>query len=279
MKLKIVSYNTKENEIMKLKIVSYNIRTLFSHPIDGANSFIHRAGMILEKIAQEKPDVICIQEVSEGIRKFLDAYLNDYVLVGLGRLADYTGEGLAIAYRKDCIDLISLEHFWLSPTPSIPGSRYEIQSQYPRICQTVTVKHKATATPVRLYNVHLDHESDAARILGIKQILNTVAADYSKAALPVMILGDFNAYTDSETIRYCKENEVFAMVDLSENSGATFHNFGNADEENLAIGQKIDYIFADKETAKHTYTVTKWEDSQNGIYLSDHYPLCCEIDF
>jgi endonuclease/exonuclease/phosphatase family metal-dependent hydrolase len=264
---------------VKLKIVSYNIRTLFSHPIDGTNSFIHRAGMILEKIETEKPHVICIQEVSDGIRRFLDTYLNGYTLVGFGRLADYTGEGLCIAFRKDCVDLLSLEHFWLSLTPYTPGSRYEIQSQYPRICQMVTVKHKNVATPIRLYNVHLDHESDEARILGIKQILDHAIAENEKSPFPVMIMGDFNAYVESETIRFCKQNEKMTLIDLSENSGSTFHNFGNSENGNDAIGKKIDYIFADNDTAKREYTITKWEDSQNGIYLSDHYPLCCEIDF
>ena len=264
---------------MKLKFLSYNIRTLFSHPADGVNSFIHRAGMILEKISSDRPDVICFQEVSDPIRRFLNSYLNEYILVGVGRLADYSGEGLSIAYRKDCIELLSLEHFWLSPTPHIPGSRYEVQSQYPRVCQMVTVKHQNIATPICLYNVHLDHISDQARIQGMKQILQTLIQKYTLEPLPVMIMGDFNALPESETVRFCKENEVLPLIDLSADSGATFHNFGKEDAAQWAIDKKIDYIFADEETSKHEYTITKWEDSQNGIYLSDHYPLCCEIDF
>lgn len=265
---------------MKLKIVSYNIRTLYSHPLDGANSFIHRAGMILEKIEKEKPHVICIQEVSEGIKSFLNTYLNGYILVGHGRLADYSGEGLCIAYRKDCFDLLGLEQFWLSPTPSVPGSRYEIQSQYPRVCQLITLKHKDIATPIRLCNVHLDHQSDSARILGIQQILKTVVCRSKDLPLPFMIMGDFNALPDSETVSYCKKNEDFELIDISENSCATFHNFGGTGDQdaNEMVGKKIDYIFTDVETAKRSHTVIKWEDTQNGIYLSDHYPLCCEIN-
>ena len=262
---------------MKLKIVSYNIRTLYSHPIDGVNSFIHRAGMILEKISAEKPHVICLQEVSEGIRAFLDTYLPNYILVGHGRLADYSGEGLCTAFRKDCMELMELEHFWLSPTPYVPGSRYEVQSQYPRLCQLVTLRYKALATPIRFGNVHLDHISDEARVLGMDQILKTVAEiNKNKRTLPFMLMGDFNAYPESETILYCKRN---GLVDLSETSGSTFHGFGRSTKDEPAIGRKIDYIFSDKETAEKKNLVTKWEDCQNGIYLSDHYPLCCEIEF
>lgn len=262
---------------MKLKIVSYNIRTLYSHPVDGVNSFIHRAGLILDKIAKEQPHVICIQEVSDGIRAFLNTYLKDYVLVGHGRLADYSGEGLCTAFRKDCMELIELETFWLSPTPYVPGSRYEVQSPYPRVCQLVTLKHKEFPTPIRLGNVHLDHISDEARVLGIHQILTTVAEiNEKKATFPFLLMGDFNAYPESETILYCKQN---GLIDISEASGCTFHGFGGDAKDEEAIGKKIDYIFTDKETATKENVVTKWEDSQNGIYLSDHYPLCCEIEF
>ena len=259
---------------MLLKIATFNIRTLYSHPIDGANSFIHRAGQILETVRQKAPHVICFQEISPQIREFLDRYLNDYHLVGHGRLADYSGEGLCVAYRKDTMTLLGLENFWLSPTPHVPGSRYEIQSEYPRLCNCVLLKHRDMAQPVKLFNVHLDHESDQARILGIQQILEKVDREQIHSPFPTFILGDFNARPHSETVRYCKEYESYPITDLTADSGTTFHNFGKKDDY-----CKIDYIFADRQTAQRPYTFEKWEDCQHGIYLSDHYPLCCEIEF
>ena len=254
-----------------LKIVTFNIRTLYSNPIDGVNSFIHRAGLILETLRQKNPHVVCFQEVSPQIREFLDRYLTDYHLVGHGRLADYSGEGLAIAYRKDTMNLLGLENFWLSPTPNVPGSRYEIQSEYPRLCTCALLKHRDIPQPVKFYNVHLDHESDQARILGIRQILEKVDRDHSP--FPTFIMGDFNARADSETITYCKEYKSYPIVDLTADSGITFHAFGQKTEY-----IKIDYIFADAETAKRSHTAEKWEDCLHGIYLSDHYPLCCQIE-
>lgn len=261
-----------------LKILTYNIRTLYQSPVDGVNSFVHRAGMILDKIDREKPHIICFQEVSDSIRIFLNKYLIDYIVVGHGRLEDYSGEGLSIAYRKDSIELLALEHFWLSPTPCIPATRYEIQSEYPRICPAVLVKHKEIKTPLKIYNVHLDHISDDARILGIKQIIKKISEEKKIISFPTMIMGDFNAFPESETINFCKKNTECELIDLSENSGETFHNFG-VPTDDVAFRKKIDYIFADKETAKRTYSITKWEDCFNGIYLSDHYPIFLEINF
>lgn len=262
-----------------LKLVTYNLRTLYSHPIDGVNSFIHRAGMILEKIESEKPHVICFQECSEPIRKFLKNYLHGYHVLGHGRETDYSSEGLCVAYRQDCMELLYLEHFWLSPTPYVPGSRYEIQSEYPRICPCVVVKHRDMAQPVKFYDIHLDHQGGPARLLGMRQIIHQMAVDAEKHPFPTFLMGDYNDFPESDLIQFCKNNNEVKLVDISENSGCTFHNFGATGIDTRADGKKIDYIFTDEKTAQQPHSLYKWEDCQNGIYLSDHYPLCCEVTF
>lgn len=265
----------------KLKIVSFNIRTLYSHPIDGANSFIHRSGMILEKIRKEAPHIICFQEISDPIREFLNNYLNDYIILGHGRLGDLTGEGLSIAYRKDSIELLAFESFWLSPTPYVPASRYEIQSEYPRICPHAVLKHKDMDKAISLYNVHLDHISDAARIEGIRQITEMIEDYKKKIDCPTFILGDFNARPDTETISYLKEYKGGEYIELTDHIESTYHGFRDSaapQNEERTGPSKIDYIFTDKETAKKSYSVTLWDDKENGILLSDHYPVCLEIE-
>ena len=266
----------------KIKIVSFNVRTLFSSPVDGACSFIHRAGMILEKIRKEKPHVICFQEVSDNIRAFLKNYLNDYIVLGHGRLENLTGEALSVAYRKESMEILFFENFWLSPTPYVPASRYEIQSEYPRICTHIVLKHNEMNTPISLYNVHLDHISNEARILGIHQITDFIADFKKKMDFPTFILGDFNATPESETIQYIKKYNDAEFLDLTEGIGDTFHGFRDSiaprNSERPSREIKIDYIFADRETAKKSYSVTKWDDCENGILLSDHYPLCLEIE-
>lgn len=263
----------------KLKIVTFNLRCVYDHPRDGINSFVHRAGLIIDKIRKEKPHIICFQEVSNDIRSFLTSALSGYGIVGHGRLKDYNGEGLSIAYRADCMELFALEQFWLSPTPYVPASRYEIQSEYPRICPCAVLKHRNMQRPVRVYNVHLDHIGDAARILGMQQILEKVTQDNERISYPSLILGDFNCQPNSETVAYCNSCKTYPLVDLTAGIGETFHNFGGAGASVAVQGQQIDYIFADPETAKRAVSVTKWTDSTNGIYLSDHYPVCCELDF
>ena len=58
-----------------MKFVTFNIRCDFGQ--DGANNFIYRRPLILEKIRQEKPDIIGFQEVLPHVAAWLN---NDHCL-------------------------------------------------------------------------------------------------------------------------------------------------------------------------------------------------------
>ena len=94
-----------------------------------------------------------------------------------------------------------------------------------------------------------------------------------KHDFPLFLLGDFNDTPESETVKSCKEFKDIELIDTTENSGHTFHRFGNPEKF-----QKIDYIFTDKATSAKVKSVEVWNDELNGIYLSDHYPICVTVE-
>lgn len=251
-----------------MKIVSFNVRCVYEG--DGENAFIYRKGGIIHKIQSEAPDIIGFQEVTPQIFADLKEALPQYTFVFHGRDQHYGGEGLAIALRNDTVTLYALDCFWLSETPYVAGSRYAQQSICPRISQTAVLKGK-DGTLLRVSNNHLDHEGDAARVLGITQVLQYLAVQQQTQPMPTFILGDFNATPDSETLARCLTNTALSLLDMSENSGGTFHDFGRR------IPIKIDYILGNADAVQKPYTLTKWIECEDGVYLSDHYPICIEI--
>ncbi len=265
------------------KIVSFNLRCVWEN--DAGNNFLSRAGGIINRINSEKPDVIGFQEATDQNIAFLKSVLSDYDIFFNQRNSDYTGEGVATAIKRNSFDLLALDFFWLSNTPFVAGSRYAIQSPCPRICQCLLIKRRCDRKMFWVYNNHLDHESDEARILGIKQVLARVAEDNNKISAPLFILGDFNADPDSETIKFCNNYEDVKITDITAESGVSFHNFGGYQNaplpaaEGEQAGIKIDYIYTDLETAEKVTSITKWTDERRGVFLSDHYPLCAEIAF
>ena len=265
--------------IMELSLVSFNLRCVWDNG-DGVNCFLHRSGMVLEKLRAEKPDVICFQEAMPPHIDFLRQFLPEYDFVFNQRDADFSGEGLAVAIKRNVVEIYQYSMFWLSDTPSVPGSCFEKQSGLPRIVQNMILRDLRTGKFFRVHNTHLDHAYEEARTNGIRVVLDHIAQCQKQWELPVFLLGDFNACPDSDVIRACETHPELEIVDTTEKIDTTFHEFGKRlrQENTKPFANKIDYIFTDSETSKHPYTVGVWKENCNGIYLSDHYPVFLKIE-
>lgn len=247
---------------VKLKVCTFNLRT----PVkaDGINYFPNRTGRILETIRNEKPDLIGFQEVADMTRAWLREALTDYIVVGCGRDKNLKGESMIVAYRRDAFDMISMDTFWLSTAPSIPGSRYGAdQSGCPRCTTAVVLKHDDAEKPFLFLNTHLDHAGQQARVFGAIQIMQYI----SDKNMPFVLTGDMNAIPSApemQALVNCKQRTV---VDITANIEGTFHKFGQR-----PTMSKIDYIFTDMESdPSESYAV---EDIPvEGLYISDHLPV------
>ncbi len=153
------------------------------------------------------------------------------------------------------------------------GSRFATdQSSCPRLCTAATLFHRETGKLLRFYNTHLDHEGPTAQAQGLSLILARMAADYARRPMPVILTGDFNAYPDSLVYRSA---QGFAgcglpLVDVTQATGGTFHDFGR-----LHPAEKIDYIFTNLPCLGPAFLA---EDQEDGVYLSDHYPVGVELE-
>lgn len=253
---------------MKIKAVTFNLR--MDTPADGINCFSGRAPLILSKIKAENPDVICFQEATVRILDWLRANLAGYFVAGTGRGADFRDEANPVAFRKDRFELFGLDQFWLSPTPGVPGSRYEDQSPCPRICMALALHPIGEKRLIRVYNTHLDHVGRAARLRGTRLVLDRISRDGARMKYPVLLAGDFNAEPGEECIAGISAGTGCPLTDVTANIGTSFHNFGRGKG-----GCKIDYIFTD---AKAITPAVIWDDRKNGIWLSDHYPIAVELE-
>jgi endonuclease/exonuclease/phosphatase family metal-dependent hydrolase len=250
--------------------MSFNMRTQVSN--DGVNQFLNRKEFIAERLNEIKPDVIGCQEMKPVMYDWLVENLGDYYVVGGGRGINFDDEAVCIAFRKSRFTLFDCETFWLSPTPYKPGSRYSgDQSNCPRICTCVTLKPKDYSKLIRVYNVHTDHVGVSARILASNQVLQKISENNSKLPAKTFITGDFNDTPESLCIKAILDYNNGSLIDLSADSGLTFHGFGKYYDRN----SKIDYIFADAGTNCLSFEVFK--DMKGELFLSDHYPIMATV--
>ena len=250
---------------MNYKVMSFNLR--FRTENDGINIFDNRQPRVLEVIKKEAPDLIGFQEAKDVQRAFLRSALADtYTVLGCGRAKDHRGEAPCIAYRTDKFELVRYDTFWLSDTPSVAGSRYEgtDQSVCPRYTAYALLSPNGTDECVAFFNTHLDHEGGIARVKGMKQTFDVIASVGGKFVLT----GDMNDFPNSECIAVAMSAD--GVCEATESVKHTFHNYGRITKD-----YKIDYIF----TNGRPISAHAVEDGPiDGIYVSDHYPICAEID-
>ena len=254
-----------------MKIVSFNIRCAWTETDRRApNSFINRVGLICDKLRSERPEIVAFQEVTPSIFAALKGSLSDtYDFYVFFRSENFDKEGVAIATLKDSIVCHSVDSFWLSPTPRVPGSRFPEQSHCPRVATVGVYRELSTGRLVRVCNTHLDHVSDEARVLGIELLLGRLAAMNEEYPLPTVLLGDLNAAPDSATIAVIEASPL-ALTELTAKISVTFHDYG-------VEARKIDYVFTTPDLAASVSAVGAWDDCINGVYLSDHYPIFVEV--
>lgn len=251
-----------------LKIVTFNLR--LDTPYDGEQAFPHRAGYVVDRIKEEKPDIIGFQEVLPHVLTFLKENMTGYTLLGYGRGADFGDEANPIAFRTDRFELQYFDQRGLSDTPFIPGSRFAEQSGCPRVFCAAGLRDLEPdgAGRFRFLNTHLDHEKEYAQREGMKQILAYIDRLNAELKLPAVLTGDFNAYPDSAPLAL-----VYAagMRDLASEVKETFHGYGR-----LKKPCKIDYIIADNGVVSSG--AYAWTGTRDGLYLSDHNPVCVYVE-
>ena len=251
---------------MKVNAMTFNIR--YDNKDDGKNRFDGRKAIIKKFFGENKPDVIGFQEVEDNQRRWLIDNLEDYTVLGMGRNADYSGESVSIAYRKDKFDIVSFEQYWLSDTPYVPGSKYKIdQSPCPRISvQATLVDHSGNL--FTFANTHLDHWGVHARVCGASLLISKLL----QSRHPFILTGDFNEFPDGKAIKEILGNKgVHDLTRTISKHTATYHGYGAVKKD-----CKIDYIFSSGKAVKETLKMHT--ECEGGIYLSDHYPISVDVE-
>lgn len=253
-----------------MNIVTYNIRC--DHKQDGRNNFEYRKPIIRKCLLEKNPDIVCFQEMLPHMALWLSEVLKDYQLVGCGREKDLTGEQMTIAYRKDRFEIVSMDTYWLSNTPYLPGSRYEEQSKYPRTATQLLLKETETNDVYLIVNTHLDHKSSKARVQGMECVLDKIHQTLIQwkaiGKLPIILCGDMNAHPESPEIEQMNHSGI--ICDITEEISGTYHNFGKMDKP-----AKIDYIAVSKNIRLEKLEL--WKDQKDGVFLSDHYPISATV--
>ncbi|HEX2972859.1 MAG TPA: endonuclease/exonuclease/phosphatase family protein [Tepidisphaeraceae bacterium] len=250
-----------------LCVMTFNLKYASNTP---PNTWPERRPVMRQAIRSVQPDVIGTQEGVYAQLKDLAADLPEYAWLGLGRDGGSHGEFMAIFYRKDRLEPIEYDHFWLSDTPDVIAS-----STWGNTCRRMVtwVRFRDRRTGQEFYhaNTHLDHQVQVAREKGASLIVQRIEKLNPK--LPVVLTGDFNAPQKTNkayqilTAGGLTDTWFSATQRLGEEI-TTFHDWKGPNPDDKT---HIDWILTRGPiTADATQVITY---SQNGQYPSDHFPV------
>ncbi|MFM7102711.1 MAG: endonuclease/exonuclease/phosphatase family protein [Verrucomicrobiota bacterium] len=171
----------------ELAVMTYNLRY---GSVSGPEAWSRRRPLIGQVFQQYAPDVLGTQEGLYWQLKDLAADQGAYDWIGHGRDGGSRGEFMAVYFRRERLEPMEYEHFWLSDTPEVIGSSTWGNTNR-RMVTWVRFKDRRTGREFHFWNTHLDHALQPAREKGAELILKRLGR--VPAALPVLLVGDFNA--------------------------------------------------------------------------------------
>ena len=267
-----------------LNLMTFNIR--YGTANDGANHWSLRKDMVFDVIKEQNAAVVGLQEALDFQLAEIVAAVPAYRFLGVGRDDGETqGEYSAILYRPERLTVLANGTFWLSDTPTIPGS-ISWGNACTRICTWAHFNDKLTSRSFYLYNTHLDHKSQPSREKAVDLILKRI--DQRTVKDPVFFTGDFNADENNPAIKTIKTVsltvqtdpagvaqsthliDTFRQLHPDAQEVGTFNQF-----KGLCNGGKIDFLWAMENVAVLKADIL--HTNTNGRYPSDHFPVTATV--
>ncbi|MDX2146197.1 MAG: endonuclease/exonuclease/phosphatase family protein [Planctomycetota bacterium] len=262
-----------------LRVLSLNLR--YGSASDGPHSWPHREPEVASFLRRARPDIAGFQEAEALQADWLQASFPEHGFHGVGRTdGQRRGEFVPILFHRDRFQLLSSGHFWLSPTPDVPGSK-GWDAALERMASWVRLVDRRSERPLLVLNTHLDHMGVEARRQSLNLILRRAGSLADGAG--VIILGDFNmpadspdalaalrpadrSASDSSQPAFVVRDTFRSLFPVSDSDEATFSAWTG-----VIHGPRIDWILASDELATIDASIDR--PMPRGKPISDHYPV------
>lgn len=272
-----------------IKIMSFNIRQDNGdignrasgngwYPLLGNNG--GRKDRALSVISNYNPDLLGVEEMLPNQYADLagSTALAGYGYFGQGRNGGDVGERCGIFYKLSRFTELNEGEFWLSTTPTIPGTTFVgngSDTGNPRMANWMILQDNQSHQSYFILNTHwsLDSLAELQSANLIRQQIKLLAGD-----LPLIVMGDFNSTLANSSLKtligtndpigfQLKDSfrAVYPTVGANE---ATYHNFTGS-----TSGSAIDHIFFSPNDFNATAAEIVHTVFANNKYPSDHFPI------
>jgi endonuclease/exonuclease/phosphatase family metal-dependent hydrolase len=259
-----------------LNVMTFNLR--LNTKSDSLNAWPYRKDHAASQILFYNVHLLGVQEALNDQMMDLQQRLPNYRSFGGGRDdGKTTGEYSAIFYDTTRLQWLDGSMFWLSQTPTVPGS-IGWDAAITRMVTWCKFKDKQSQKIFFAFNTHFDHMGQKARAESAKLVLQKVKLLAGNT--PVIFTGDFNATPSDEPIKIIVDvtnhdhltDAMFVSQTPHYGPTGTFTGFESKEKND----EPIDHIFIknDVKVLKHATLSESWQ----GRFSSDHFPVFAVVE-
>lgn len=293
---------------MSASLTVMTLNLLDDQPEDSPNSWTNRRDLCVSVITSYSPIILCTQQGLISQLEYLRQSLPGYDHFGISRKGseDTSDEHCTILYDKEKVELLEGGTFWLSESPSVPGSM-SWGCEVPSVATWATFQLKGVELPgfsFQIVNTNMDKLSPRARRRSALLTWQHIAS--LPPTLPVVYCGGFNTHKESTTGRFLlgRSSEHGVMGDMRDAWPSarvrknlrlihTYHGFKGNKQGALELVKLIFRAFClcwDRQTqdlhvdwilfrGRVLIPVSSEVVSDNidGYYPSSHYPVFAEF--
>lgn len=272
-----------------ITVMTFNIR--YGTANDGAHVWPARRAHVIGTIAAHAPALLAVQEALDFQVKELEDALPTHQRFGVGRDDGKTAGEYAPVFVDTTRFLVHQSGTtWLSDTPEVPGSR-SWGNTIPRIATWVLVEEQRSGERFYLFNLHLDHQSQASRERSVAFILSEfqrrrsalIAREAQQAefggAAPsprLLLVGDFNADEANPAYRIAIDHGLRSAVRAVHPDTDTVATFNAFATDYDRTGGMIDHILLGGEWRVQRAGIdrTRFGD----LWASDHFAVWAVVE-
>lgn len=250
-----------------------------------------RKQAVLKMIDVNYPTLIGLQECSWTIRE--DILKADSRRKAIGNSVNNEESGYtstssnSIIYRSDIYEVVKSGQFWFSDTPDKVSNVFNAPSKpfdpKPRTCTWARFKVRNNGKEFYLFNIHLHNGNSTegqksyiadSRTRSLELLFTRIAAENTDG-LPVIITGDHNNNDSSNTSDVClaymnSDYTSSRLIAPATDMGRTLNSFG------VKATALLDHIYVNEACNVTCFYVDR--NAYEGVtYVSDHYPVFCEL--
>lgn len=239
-----------------------------------------RRDFLVSTISDFRPIFLGTQEGYREQLEYIRSNLPSYEYVGVGRLADGSDEYNAIFVDTSRAQIGDSGTFWLSETPSEPGSMMPGEG-HPRIATWAVCRVNGRDDDILVVNTHLTFEDNAVREQAA--VLLSEIGKIAPDSIDIIMTGDFNRPRHTDVWMQFQEAGFadawqFASVEAGPvDTSSGWDGVESPDGFPREIPEnRIDWILyrpADVSTFPQDTVVQTVDANIDGAYPSDHFPV------